>query len=215
MIVTIDGPSGAGKSTVAKKLAQTLGFRYLDTGAMYRVLVLSAIRAEIRWENEEALVENCHNTEFHVEGDSIWLGDENVSNEIRHPEISKQIWHVADHLRIRELMVERQRSIASFGNYVCEGRDQGTVVFPKAERKVFLTANANERAKRRQVELAEKGVDLSLAEIEEEQNERDLHDYNRPVGRLVKADDAVEVVTDGMSFEQVVHELVMIVWGSR
>jgi CMP/dCMP kinase len=211
MIVTIDGPAGAGKSSVSRELAWRLGFRFLDTGAMYRAITLAALRANIGWHDSNRLVELAEQCDLVMDDEHIWLNRVDVTDDIRALEVTRAIHHIADHPEIRGLLVEKQRQIASQNDYVTEGRDQGTVAFPNAECKIFLTASPLERARRRQVELQQKGKDVGLDQILREQNDRDHRDSTRPVGRLMKADDAVEVVTDGMLPEQVLDHLERLV----
>lgn len=211
MIVTIDGPAGAGKSTVAKLLAKELHFRYLDTGAMYRALVFAALQRKIDFADSEALVKNSHDVNLRLDAEKVVIDGVDVSKEIRLPEIAKYIRYVADNESIREHLVSMQRQIAAHENFVCEGRDQGTVAFPDAECKIFLTASSLERAKRRQLDLANKGIDMDVDQIKRDQDERDEQDCNRKVGRLIKASDATEVITDGLSLQDVVIRLTELV----
>lgn len=211
VIVTIDGPAGAGKSTVAKLLAKELRFRYLDTGAMYRALVFAALQRKIDFADSEALVQNSHGVNLRLDSEKVIIDGVDVSNEIRLPEIAKYIRYVADNESIREHLVGMQRQIAADENFVCEGRDQGTVAFPNAECKIFLTASSLERAKRRQLDLANKGIEMDVNQIKKDQDERDEQDCNRKVGRLIKAADAIEVITDGLSLQDVVMKLTALV----
>lgn len=211
MIVTIDGPAGAGKSTVAKLLARELNFQYLDTGAMYRALVLSAIQRKIDFSDSESLVKNSHSVNLRLESEKVTIDGVDVSTEIRLPEIAKYIRFVADNELIREHLVDMQRQIAAHDNFVCEGRDQGTVAFPDSQCKIFLTASSTERAIRRQRDLANKGIVMEVDQIKKDQDERDQQDYNRKVGKLIKADDAIEVITDGLSLQEVVEKLCRLV----
>ena len=211
MIVTIDGPAGAGKSTVAKLLARELNFQYLDTGAMYRALVFSAIQRKIDFSDPESLVKNSHSVNLRLESEKVIIDGVDVSTEIRLPEIAKYIRFVADNELIREHLVNMQRQIAAHDNFVCEGRDQGTVAFPDSQCKIFLTASSTERAIRRQRDLANKGIVMEVDEIKKDQDERDQQDYNRKVGKLIKADDAIEVITDGLSLQEVVETLTRLV----
>lgn len=211
MIVTIDGPAGAGKSTVAKRLSEELKFNYLDTGAMYRSMVFAAISTGTDLADPVALLETCRAADIDFRVDEIVYNGENIRDEIRTPEISRQVKFVADHIEIRKLLVEKQRELASTGDFVCEGRDQGTVAFPTAECKIFLTASSSERAKRRVADLQEKGINAEVNEIQKDQDERDERDRQRPVGALQKADDAVEVSTDGLSIDEVVAKLATLV----
>lgn len=211
VIVTIDGPAGAGKSTVAKLLARELNFQYLDTGAMYRALVLSAIQRKIDFSDSESLVKNSHSVNLRLESEKVTIDGVDVSTEIRLPEIAKYIRFVADNELIREHLVNMQRQIAAHDNFVCEGRDQGTVAFPDSQCKIFLTASSTERAIRRQRDLANKGIVMEVDQIKKDQDERDQQDYNRKVGKLIKADDAIEVITDGLSLQEVVEKLCRLV----
>lgn len=211
VIVTIDGPAGAGKSTVAKLLARELNFQYLDTGAMYRALVLSAIQRKIDFSDSESLVKNSHSVNLRLESEKVTIDGVDVSTEIRLPEIAKYIRFVADNELIREHLVDMQRQIAAHDNFVCEGRDQGTVAFPDSQCKIFLTASSTERAIRRQRDLANKGIVMEVDQIKKDQDERDQQDYNRKVGKLIKADDAIEVITDGLSLQEVVEKLCRLV----
>jgi cytidylate kinase len=211
MIVTIDGPAGAGKSTVARALARRLDFAVLDTGAMYRAVTLAAIRRHIDFLLADRLLEAAREAKVELAGDRTFLDGEDVSDVIRLPEISRAIRFVADEPRVREILVERQRRIAERGDYVAEGRDQGTVVFPEAPCKIFLTAGIEERARRRFDELLARGQSPTLEETAHEVRLRDAADQARPVGALRKAPDAVEIWTDGKSLEEVVAELERLV----
>ena len=211
MIVTIDGPAGAGKSTVARALAQRLGFRFLDTGAMYRVVALAAVQQNVELENARAMVDLAAQVDIRFDDDRVLLNGQDVSQTIRTSEITTRVRHVADNAQVRERLVELQRQIAGDGNIVTEGRDQGTVAFPDAQCKIFLTATPEERARRRVQELGERGEVVTVQEVLAQQNARDLQDTQRPVGALIQAEDAVKFVTDGMSREQVVDRLAEIV----
>ncbi len=211
MIVAIDGPAGAGKSTVARLLARELGFGYLDTGAMYRAMLFAALAAETDLEDSEALYRSCQNAELEFSLEGIRFKGNLLAEEIRTPEISRGVKTIADHLGIRQLLVEKQRELAQCSNVVCEGRDQGTVAFPKADCKIFLTASSGERAKRRQQELSDKGRQITLEAIQQDQDERDHQDCQRTVGALQKAEDAIEFNTDGLSIQQVVEQLTAMV----
>lgn len=211
MIVTIDGPAGAGKSTVAKALARRLDFAVLDTGAMYRAVTLAAIRRHIDFLFADRLLEAAREASIELAGDRTILDGEDVSDAIRLPEISRAIRFVADEPRVRAILVDRQRRIAEGGDYVAEGRDQGTVVFPDAPCKIYLTAGVEERARRRYEELLARGQTPTLEETAHEVRMRDAADFARPVGALRKAPDAVEIWTDGKSMEEVVAELERLV----
>ena len=211
MIVAIDGPAGAGKSSISRALAEQLGFAFLDTGAMYRAVALAALRAGIDWERPADLAQLARRLQIELRHERTLLDGEDVSQAIRTREVTAHIFYAADNPAVREHLVALQREAAAGRDVVTEGRDQGTVAFPQAECKIFLTASPLERARRRLTELQQRGEESSLEEILAQQNERDRRDSTRAVGRLLKADDAVEVVTDGLAPEEVVERLVAIV----
>lgn len=211
MIVTIDGPAGAGKSSVARDLARRLGFQFLDTGAMYRAVALAALRAGLGDDDTDKIAELAERLNVEFQGDRVLLDGADVTAAIRTSEVSAAVYLAADNPRVRARLVELQRNIAGARDTVTEGRDQGTVAFPHAECKIFLTATPQERARRRHAELASRGETLSLAEVLAQQTERDRRDAMRPVGALVRAADATEVLTDGLTAEQVVDRLEEIV----
>jgi CMP/dCMP kinase len=211
MIVTIDGPAGAGKSSVARALAARLGFRFLDTGAMYRAVTLAAIRQKLDWNAPEALADLAGRLKIDVDDGHVFLDGEEVTQAIRGSQITALTRHAADNRRVREHLVQLQRQIGRAHDIVTEGRDQGTVVFPDAECKIFLTASAAERARRRMEDLAARGERTTLEAVLADQNRRDQRDASREVGRLVRAPDAVEVWTDGLTCPQVVDRLESLV----
>ena len=211
VVITIDGPAGAGKSTVAGKLAKSLGFDFLDTGALYRCVTLACMRANVKLSDESAVLQVAEQLVIQLDGSRVIMNGENVSEQIREPEITKNISAIADNQAVRALLTSIQRECAAGRCMVTEGRDQGTVVFPDSRCKIFLVASPEERAKRRVKELADKKIVVSYAEILELQERRDADDAGRPVGALRKADDAIEVCTDGLSFDDVVEQLRQIV----
>jgi len=211
MIVTIDGPAGAGKSTVARQLADRLGFRFLDTGAMYRAVTLAALRRGLAWEDASGWAEVARRITIQFAGPRVLLDGEDVSDAIRTSEVTAHIRYAADNPAVREHLVQLQQAIGQTGDIVTEGRDQGTVVFPHAGCKVFLTASPEERARRRVDDLQQRGETPRLAEVLAQQFARDQRDSSRAVGPLVKAADAVEVVTDGLSIDAVVDRLADLV----
>ncbi len=211
MIVTIDGPAGAGKSSIARKVAERMGFEFLDTGAMYRAVTLGAIRAQIDWDDIDALVEFTAASKLDWREHRIFLNGQDVSDEIRSPTVTAAIRHLADIPAVRDQLSRQQRRIAKGRNIVTEGRDQGSEVFPDAQCKIFLTASSQERARRRQQQLADAGRHLPLDEILKAQDQRDLEDRDRPVGSLRAADDAVILQSDGMTPEQVLQRALQIV----
>jgi cytidylate kinase len=211
MIVTLDGPAGAGKSTAAKALAQRLGWRYLDTGAMYRAVAWAALDRCIPLEDEPAVAGLADALEIRFDKNRVLVDGHDVTQAIRTHEVTAATRRVADAAAVREVMVEQQRRIAADCHIVTEGRDQGTVVFPSAELKVFLTASAAERARRRHRERSACGDAVSFETILASQQARDDADAARPVGAMRAADDAVLVETDGMDETAVVETLVDLV----
>jgi cytidylate kinase len=200
MVIAIDGPAGAGKSTVARALAERLGFTYLDSGAMYRCVALAALRADAELDDGAELGRLARAVRIGVDDGRVMLDGEDVSEEIRAPEVSAASSRVSVHPEVREAMVERQRALIDAADYVAEGRDIGTVVSPDAPLKVFLTADAAERARRRATET---GEDPSL--VLDAQTARDARDRERDHGALRRAGDAVEIDTTGMGVDAVVE----------
>jgi CMP/dCMP kinase len=214
LIVTIDGPAGAGKSSIARQVAERLGFDFLDTGSLYRAVTLAALRSNIDMGNSAQLVQCADSVQLRWIDCRIMLNGEDVTEAIRSPEVTASIRLIADEPAIRKRLSELQREIASGRNIVTEGRDQGSEVFPDAGCKIFLTASSEVRAQRRQQQLAESGNFVSLDEILAAQNKRDAEDQSRPVGRLRAAADAIVVCTDDMTPDDVLHEILRIVDGA-
>jgi len=211
MVVTIDGPAGAGKSSVARGLARRLGFRFLDTGATYRAVALAGLERNVAWDDAAALTRLARALQIDIRGEQVLLDGRDVTREIRTSQVTARIHHVADNPQIRQLLVDLQRRLADGGHVVTEGRDQGTVVFPSAECKVFLTASPEERALRRMRDLKARGEALPFSQVLQQQNERDCRDSTREVGRLVAAPDAIELNTDGLTPEEVIDRLEVMV----
>lgn len=211
MIVTIDGPAGAGKSSAARELARRLRFRFLDTGAMYRAVTLAAVERGFDLSNGDKLAELAGDIHVELVGDRVLLDGRDVTAAIRKFEITTAIHYAADNPAVRQQLVAWQRAAAANDNIVTEGRDQGTVVFPEAECKIFLTAGEEERARRRHADLLNRGEVIPFNEVLANQRLRDHRDQSRPIGALKKAPDAIEVSTDGMTPEQVVDKLEQVV----
>jgi cytidylate kinase len=215
MIVTIDGPAGAGKSSVARKLADALGFAFLDTGAMYRCVTLLCLERGVDWQDSDQIIATAKDCEIEFRDRAVYMNGTDVTDAIRDAAVSGAIKFVADHVEVRKLMVRAQQEWAKGKELVTEGRDQGTVVFPQAECKIFLTASAEERAARRCRQLAAMNKEADYEAILTAQKERDLHDISRPVGGLVAAEDATHVNTDGMTEEEVLSRLIALVREAR
>lgn len=207
MIITIDGPAGAGKSTVAKSLAEKLGFQFLDTGAMYRAVTWAALSRGVDVFDYKAVAKLTSKMNIEFDGTHVSVNGEDITAEIRSANVTRMVSEIADNPEVREHLVMLQREIASTGDFVCEGRDQGTVVFPDADCKIFLTATSMERAKRRYDQLVADGDNVDFDSILRDQESRDQRDLDRPVGRLLKAEDAFELNSEGMSMDQVIEKI--------
>jgi cytidylate kinase len=211
MIVTIDGPAGAGKSSAARRLARRLGFRFLDTGAMYRAVALAGHRRQVAWGDPDELARVAAELELELTDDRIFMNGEDVTEAIRTLGITTLTQYAADNQAVRRRLTELQRAFAQGRDVVTEGRDQATVVFPRAECKIFLTAGEEERARRRFQDLLARGEEVDFDEVLANQRHRDQRDVERAFGGLAKAPDSIEVLTDGLSPEQVVDQLEHIV----
>jgi CMP/dCMP kinase len=203
MVIAIDGPAGAGKSTVARGVADALGFTYLDSGAMYRCVAMAALRTGSDLDNDDELGDLARALEISFDGDSAVLEGQAVGGEIRSPEVTAAASRVSVHPQVRAAMVARQRELIDAGRYVAEGRDIGTVVSPDAPLKVFLTAGEEERARRRAADSGEP-VETVLAA----QRDRDARDREREHGALRPADDSIELDTTGLESDQVIQRVV-------
>lgn len=214
LIVTLDGPAASGKSTVARLVAQRLGAVFLDTGATYRAATWAALDAGVNLTDTRAVCDVVARTEMDLRGHAVWVNGRDVTEEIRTPELTAEVHHLARVGVIRDLLVDWQRAfVAQHDRVVTEGRDQGTVVFPDARVKIFLTAFPRERARRRQAELAARGIPCDMDRIEADLIERDESDRNRTISPLKPANDAIEVDTTGITIDQVVDRIVAIVEG--
>jgi CMP/dCMP kinase len=207
-VIAIDGPAGAGKSTVARRLAQRLGFFLLDTGAIYRAVALQASRQEVAFSDAPRLAEVARTLGIRFDaGGRVWLGDEDISTAIRTPEMSQGASTVSAHPEVRAALLDLQRKLASAGRCVVEGRDIGTVVLPWAPVKIFLTARDEVRARRRYDELVARGSTVDFAATLAELRERDHRDTTRAAAPLRQAEDAVLVDTSDLDLEAVVRTL--------
>jgi CMP/dCMP kinase len=221
LTIAIDGPAGSGKSSVARLVAQMLGYLYLDSGAMYRALALKALHENIVLENESELVQLARRTHVELQPPSaeqeragannrVFLDGREVTQEIRTAEVAQAASRVATIGPVREVLVAEQQRAGAGGRVVMEGRDIGTVVFPNAELKIFLEAAPEVRAQRRWKEHQEKGEHLALAEVVVEVQERDLRDRERKVSPLVRASDAVLVDNTAMDIEETARLVVLL-----
>lgn len=215
MIIAIDGPAGAGKSTIAKLIAKQLGLVYIDTGAMYRAVGLKAKRNNIACSEQEKIEEMLKNTEVELKNENgataVYLDGENVSTEIRLPEISRMASDISAVPVVRYAMVEMQRSMANKTDTILDGRDIGTFVLPNADVKIFLTASVEERAERRYKELIARGENVKREAVRSDIEKRDYNDSHRALAPLKKADDATEVDTTGMTIDQVCEKIISLV----
>jgi cytidylate kinase len=204
MIVTIDGPAGAGKSSAAKALAERLGFDVLDTGAMYRAVALAALRAQIPLDDQDQLHHLLASIHLDLPSGHVLLNGENVTREIRTSPVTAATGPIADSPVVRRQLVEWQRQIAQGHDIICEGRDQGSIVFPDAPCKFFLKADAEERARRRQLEMAARGEVVDLETLLQAQDERDRRDAARDLAPMVAAPDALVLDSTNLRLEQMV-----------
>jgi cytidylate kinase len=209
-LIALDGPSGAGKSSAAKRVAEALGWAYLDTGAMFRATALALRRADASLEDAAALQAVLDGLRLEQSGTSIFLNGEDVSDAIRSLEITKFVTPVSQDPRVRKVLLEQQRAIGARGGFVVDGRDIGTVVFPGAALKVFLTASVDARARRRFLEQQAKGIPMTLEEVAVDIARRDHADSTRAEAPLKKADDAVELDSSDLSLDQVVDRIVAL-----
>jgi len=207
LVVTIDGPAGAGKSSVARALAARLGYRLIDTGAMYRALAWSVDRAGLPAEDGTALRRHLAAVDVRLDGDAVYVDGRDVSGEIRTPAISELTSRLTTLAAVRDKVTPLQRRLAAEGGVVLEGRDTGTVVCPDADVKFFLDASLEERARRRQAELGERGVDVDLGAVQADIHARDVQDTTRALAPLRKAADAIVIDTTALTREQVIESM--------
>ena len=216
LIIAIDGPAGSGKSSTAKALAKRMELPYIDTGAMYRSLTLKAMEEGISFENVPALVDLSKKIAIRFEGtdpstQKVFLDGKDVTEAIRQPELTKNVFHVAQEPLIRREMVKKQQALGQKAGGVMEGRDIGTMVFPEADFKFYFEANPEIRAKRRQKELLEAGKKTSLDTVAEDMKRRDDTDYNRKEGPLRQAKDAHVIDTSSLTIDETIDKILHIV----
>jgi cytidylate kinase len=204
-VVAIDGPAGAGKSTAARALARRLGYRFLDTGSMYRALAWSVARSGIAPVDGPALRQHLAAVTIALDGDRVYVNDRDVAAEIRQPAISELTSRLTTLAAVRDKLTPLQRELAAPGGAVLEGRDTGTVVCPDAEVKFYLDASLEVRARRRQVELAGRGTAIALDAVREQLRLRDQQDMDRELAPLRRAPDAIALDTEGLSPDEVVE----------
>lgn len=211
MIITIDGPAGSGKSTVAQTLAKRLGYRYIDTGAFYRAFTLKAMRVGVNMKDEALLKQLLQETKIELKnsegGTRVFLDGKDVSEAIRTPEVTGNVHYIASRPALRERLVEQQRMASEGVSAVAEGRDTGTVVFPSAERKFYLDAGVEERARRRYLELLETTKGIAYQDVLEELKKRDERDTSREASPLKMGDDFIYFDTTDLTSEEVVEAL--------
>jgi cytidylate kinase len=204
-VIAIDGPSASGKGTIAKRVAEALGYHYLESGALYRLVGLLSLRRDLA--GEAGLAEAAQAMDVAFLGDEILLEDQDVSQHIRHEEVGKRASEVARMPAVRQALLERQRAFRQPPGLVADGRDMGTVVFPDADLKIFLTASPQVRAERRYKQLIEKGISANLRALSRDLQERDARDANRAVAPLVPAPDSQVLDSSALSVEAVVEQI--------
>ncbi|MGB9591285.1 MAG: (d)CMP kinase [Candidatus Kryptoniota bacterium] len=215
LLIAIDGPAGSGKTTTARLLAERLSYTYLDTGAMYRAITFKVLQMGVMPKDEVAVVEIARKARLNLKSINgslhIFLDGEDVTEKIRSEDVTQNVSLISSYAGVRELMVEKQREIGAQKGCVVDGRDIGTVVFPDADLKFFMIADIAERARRRQLELAENGRDMPIAEVVRQIQERDEMDSNRGISPLRRANDAILIDTTKMSVEEQVEEIMRYV----
>lgn len=204
-VVAIDGPSASGKGTIAQLVAQALGFHYLDSGALYRIVALAAKRKGISWQDEAQLAELARALDIRFENGGIFVNGTDVSDEVRTEEMGRGASQVAVHPALRRALLELQHSFRRVPGLVADGRDMGSVVFPDAPVKIFLTASAEIRAERRYKQLMEKGIHANLPDILQDLRERDARDRQRSIAPLQQCADAKLLETGDLTIEQAVE----------
>jgi cytidylate kinase len=219
-VLTIDGPSGSGKGTIAIRVAAQLGWHFLDSGALYRLTALSALQNQVSLDDNRKIAELARDLDvkFALQEDlevKILLNNQDVTQSIRTEECGAAASKIATYPELREALLQRQRDYREAPGLVADGRDMGTVVFPATRTKIFLTASAEERAKRRYKQLKEKGLDVNLAALSKDIEARDRQDASRAVAPLKPAEDATVIDTTGMTIDEVVRQVLEIVEANR
>ncbi|KPN95309.1 (d)CMP kinase [Lysinibacillus sp. ZYM-1] len=212
--IAIDGPAGAGKSTIAKIVAEALGFTYIDTGAMYRAVTYKAMQQNIHLDDEAKLAEMLAASTIELkpssQGQLVFLDAQNVTEEIRSNEVTSSVSQVAAHARVRELLVAQQQNLAANGGVVMDGRDIATHVLKNAELKIFMSATVEERARRRFIDNQKRGIDSSLEKLQEEIALRDKKDSEREASPLIQAEDAVFLDTTALSIDDAAQAILKL-----
>lgn len=212
--IAIDGPAGAGKSTIAKELAKRLGYIYVDTGAMYRAMALYFLRLGLSAKNQTEIAESCKNVRValdYIDGvQQVYLNGENVTAFLREESVGRMASSTSIYPEVRLKLVELQRELANKQNVIMDGRDIGTYVLPNANIKIYLTASVEARAKRRYIELQEKGTESNYEEIKKDIEERDYRDTHREFAPLRQAEDAIFMDTSNMTIEEVINSILAI-----
>lgn len=215
-IITLDGPSGAGKSTIAKLLAKKLSFKYLDTGAMYRAVTLYMMKHHIDITNNSEVISALNNLSVNFDNEGrIYLDNEDVTEDIRSIKVVNLVSKVSSISAVRQNMVSLQRKIAEGGNYVVDGRDIGSVVFPNSKHKFYMDASLDERAKRRYNEELSKGKNISYEEVRESIRKRDEFDSNREDSPLVVPENANIIDTTSMTIDEVVEKIANVIFNIK
>jgi len=213
--IAVDGPAGSGKSTIAKIIAEKKGFLYIDTGAMYRAVTYNCLKNKIDIDNPIEVTNICKNSKIKlVKTENIlkvFVNEKEVTKEIRTREVTNNVYKIAGNSEVREMLVHQQRQFSNDNTVIMDGRDIGTVVFPKADLKIYLDASVKERTKRRYDELVEKGEKIDFEKLMQEVIDRDNSDKNRKVGPLKIAEDAVVLDTSNMNIEEVVNKILNLI----
>ncbi len=212
MIIAIDGPAGAGKSTISKLIANRLGIMYIDTGAMYRAVTYYFLQNDVKFDEKDEIKSSLDKIDIDFDRDKVYLCNQDVTSQIRSKIVNENVSNVSAIDVVREKMVDMQRLMSKKKSVLLDGRDIGTVVFPSADYKFYLTASVDVRAKRRYLEEQNKGnINISIEEIKKSIENRDFIDSNRKISPLKKADDALEIDTSDMSIDEVVNKVINIV----